>query len=122
MSPQRTTTWYRHRRISGSSFLYSRESVIERERVSPEENRPFSDGSLIAIPSTVVTARRARWHDELTPSHWRILFASFLGWTFDGYESYALFIVLPFALQDILTPMQARSTAVWAGIAISTTL
>ena len=89
----------------------------------PEKTRPFSDGSLIATPSTVVTARRrARWHDELIPSHWRILFASFLGWTFDGYESYALFIVLPFALQDILTPIQARSTAVWAGIAISTTL
>jgi len=90
--------------------------------VSPEEKRPLSDGALIAIPSTAVTAAQVRWHDELIPSHWRILFASFLGWMFDGYESYTLFIVLPFALQDILTPMQARSTAVWAGVAISTTL
>ena len=70
----------------------------------------------------LITPSRLPWHDGVTANHRRILFASFLGWIFDGYESYALFIVLPFALQDILTPAQAGSTAVWAGIAISTTL
>jgi hypothetical protein len=30
------------------------------------------------------------WHAGLTPSHWRVLAASFLGWVFDGYEAYAL--------------------------------
>jgi len=70
----------------------------------------------------LITPSRRPWHDGVTANHRRILFASFLGWIFDGYESYALFIVLPFALQDILTPAQAGSTAVWAGTAISTTL
>jgi MFS family permease len=90
--------------------------------VASEANSPLPNGELIASPSTLITPTRKRWYDGLTANHWRILFASFLGWIFDGYESYALFIVLPFALQDILTPAQARSAAVWAGIAISTTL
>jgi sugar phosphate permease len=94
-----------------------------RTSVAPEANSPLPHGELIAAQSTLITASRQHWHDGLTGNHWRILFASFLGWIFDGYETYALFLVLPFALQDILTPVQARSTAgLWAGIAISATL
>ena len=77
---------------------------------------------LLHASSTLITPSRLPWHAGVTANHRRILFASFLGWTFDGYETYALFIVLPFVLQDILTPIQAGSTAVWAGIAISITL
>jgi MFS family permease len=90
--------------------------------MASESNSPVPDEELIAAPSALITPLRQHWHDGLTANHWRILFASFLGWIFDGYESYALIIVLPFALQDILTPAQARSPAVWAGVAISTTL
>jgi MFS family permease len=77
---------------------------------------------LLSDPSTLIRPSRISWYHGLTATHFRILFASFLGSTFDGYETYALFIVLPFALHDILMPVQAGSTAVWAGIAISTTL
>lgn len=62
------------------------------------------------------------WYTGLTTRHWRILFASFLGWIFDGYESYALFIALPFALKTLLTPEQLKAGPIWAGIAISLTL
>lgn len=62
------------------------------------------------------------WYSELTPKHWRVLAASFLGWVFDGYESYALFIVMPFVLKAMLTPTQMLNRSVWAGIAISVTL
>ena len=62
------------------------------------------------------------WYTGLTARHWRILFASFLGWIFDGYESYALFIALPFALKILLTPEQLKAGPIWAGIAISVTL
>jgi MFS family permease len=62
------------------------------------------------------------WHDGLTPRHWRVLVASFLGWTFDGYESYALIVVLPAALPALLTADQLQSSAVWAGVAIGVTL
>ena len=76
----------------------------------------------MASGPALITPSRLPWHDGVTANHRRILFASFLGWTFDGYETYALFLVLPFALQEILTPLQAGSTAVWAGIAIGITL
>jgi MFS family permease len=65
-----------------------------------------------------------RWTAGLQRKHWTILTASFLGWVFDGYESYALFIVMPFILKTMLTPamLAQRPAPVWAGIAISATL
>ncbi|HLI61936.1 MAG TPA: MFS transporter [Terriglobales bacterium] len=63
------------------------------------------------------------WYAGLTRTHWRVLAASFLGWIFDGYESYALMVVLPFALPALLTPAQLKSGGpIWAGIAIGVTL
>ena len=32
----------------------------------------------------------APWYAGLTPRHWRILWGSYLGWIFDGYEAVAL--------------------------------
>lgn len=62
------------------------------------------------------------WYNGLSPMHWRVLTASFLGWVFDGYEAYALFIVMPFVLKSMLPPDLFANRAVWAGIAISVTL
>jgi MFS family permease len=72
----------------------------------------------------MTTASELPWHAGLQRKHWTILSASFLGWVFDGYESYALFIAMPFILKSMLTPAQlaAQSGAVWAGIAIASTL
>lgn len=64
----------------------------------------------------------APWHEGVERRHWTILTASFLGWVFDGYESYALFIVMPFILKSMLTAQQLAAPAVWAGIAIAATL
>jgi MFS family permease len=66
--------------------------------------------------------RRLPWYSGLSPKHWRVLTASFLGWVFDGYEAYALFIVIPFVLKSMLTPVQFADRAVWAGVAIGVTL
>ena len=62
------------------------------------------------------------WYTDLTPTHWRILAASFLGWIFDGYETYALVVALPFALRALLSPEQLKSAPIWAGTAIGATL
>jgi MFS family permease len=62
------------------------------------------------------------WHHGLTRTHWRVLAASFLGWIFDGYESYALVVTIPFVLRSLLSPVQLRSIPVWAGTAIGVTL
>jgi MFS family permease len=65
---------------------------------------------------------KGTWYKDLTPQHWRILSASFLGWVFDGYEAFALFVVMPFVLNSMLTPDQLSNRALWAGLAISLTL
>ncbi len=72
------------------------------------------------LPTTAAGA--APWYAGMERRHWTILTASFLGWVFDGYESYALFIVMPFVLKATLTAQQLATPAVWAGIAISATL
>src|SRR5258708_18359938 len=62
------------------------------------------------------------WHTGLEPTHWRILAASFMGWIFDGFESFALFLVLPFMLKSLLKPEQLAEGPIWGGIAIGGTL
>ena len=64
----------------------------------------------------------APWHAGLKPMHWRILAASFMGWIFDGFESFALFLVLPLMLKSLLTPDQIAAGPIWGGIAIGGTL
>src|SRR5215470_4789613 len=43
---------------------------------------------------------------RLSAASWRALVASFLGWLFDGYETYALILVAPLALRQLLPPDQ----------------
>ncbi len=64
----------------------------------------------------------APWHAGLTRRHWRILWGSYLGWIFDGYEAVALVYALRPALGTILTPEQAQAPAYYVGLAIGITL
>jgi MFS family permease len=66
--------------------------------------------------------RKEPWYHGLSSKHWRVLAASFLGWVFDGYEAFALVIVIPFVLKSLLTPLQFADRAIWAGVAIAITL
>ena len=62
------------------------------------------------------------WYAGLTPRHWRILWGSYLGWIFDGYEAVALVYALRPALASILTPEQAQTPSFYVGAAIGITL
>src|SRR5262252_9413295 len=64
----------------------------------------------------------ATWYAGLSAKHWRVLWGSYLGWVFDGYEAYALVAVLPMALKSLLTPEQLATPALYAGSAIGITL
>lgn len=72
--------------------------------------------------SITLTAARPRWYAGLTRQHWRVLWGSYLGWIFDGYEAFALIVALPSALQSLLTPEQAKTAPIYGGIAIGITL
>jgi MFS family permease len=73
------------------------------------------------IAATTVELK-SPWYSGLNRKHWRVLIASWLGWVFDGYEAYALFIVMPFVLKAMLLPDMVANKAVYAGIAIGITL
>ena len=60
----------------------------------------------IAVPQG-----RAGWQAGLTRKHWRILWGSYLGWIFDGYEAFALVVALPPALHTLLTPQTGPGSA-----------
>ncbi|TAM87174.1 MAG: MFS transporter [Candidimonas sp.] len=64
----------------------------------------------------------AHWYDNLTRMHWRTLVGSFLGWIFDGYEAFTIFVALGPMMHSVLTPQQAASVHVYAGLVIGITL
>ena len=64
----------------------------------------------------------ARWYAELNASHWRVLTATFLGFLFDGYETYSLFLAMGPALRQLLGPAQLPSLARYAGMMVAATL
>ena len=80
-----------------------------RPETSPEESQkhPAPDGP---------------WWRGLNKTHRRVLSASLLGWAMDGFETYALVVVIGPALGDLLTPAQQHDTALYAGLAIGITL
>jgi hypothetical protein len=45
-----------------------------------------------------VAASRLPWYRSLNREQWRVLGASNLAWLFDGFEIYALFLTVGFAL------------------------
>lgn len=65
---------------------------------------------------------RARWAQRLTAAHWRVLVASSLGWGFDGYEVYALVLVLGPMLTTLLPPARRSSLPFWAGLTLAIAL
>jgi len=62
------------------------------------------------------------WYGSLTWRHIHVLWGSFLGWMFDGYEQYAIVIALPSALQTLLKPYELRRQSLYFGIILSVTL
>ncbi len=62
------------------------------------------------------------WTTGLTPRHWRILWGSYLGWIFDGYEAVALVYALGPALNSILRPDQLAAKPFYIGASIGITL
>lgn len=62
------------------------------------------------------------WYSELNRDHWRVLMASFLGWVFDGYENYALFLVMAPALRELLPAAQVGNLSIYSGITVGAML
>src|SRR6516165_2190730 len=62
------------------------------------------------------------WYRTLTREQWRVLFASNLGWLFDGFEIYAIFLTVGFALRQLLDPSQYAAIPQYAGYILAGTV
>jgi MFS family permease len=71
---------------------------------------------------SVTTADAVPWYSALTRAQWKTLFASNLGWMFDGYETFALILTVGVALRQLLDPSQYAQIPAYAGSVIAVTL
>ena len=83
-------------------------------------SRNVQPNDRLAASHSVPTAKP--WYRELGPEQWRVLTAAFLGWVFNGYEAYALFLAMAPALRQLLEPEQLPNLSSYAGILVAATL
>ena len=62
------------------------------------------------------------WYRLLNRDQWSVLIASNLGWLFDGFEIYALFLTVGFALKQLLDIGQAAAIPQYAGYILAFTV
>jgi MFS family permease len=62
------------------------------------------------------------WYRTLSREQWRVLVASNLAWLFDGFEIYALFLTVGFALHQVLETAQLAALPRYAGFVLATTV
>jgi MFS family permease len=74
------------------------------------------------MPRGVGGARGGQDHWGVTRAHRRVLYATFAGWTFDGYETQALVVVAAPALRELLPAGERGNIAFYSGLAIGLTL
>ncbi len=72
--------------------------------------------------SDVAMTAASPWYRALNREQWNTLFASNLGWLFDGYETYALILVVGGALHQLLPPGELPKLPTYAGLVIALTL
>jgi MFS family permease len=64
----------------------------------------------------------SRWYHSLDRAQWSALLAANLGWTFDGFEVFALILTVGAALRQLLDPAQFPLIPAYAGGVIAITV
>jgi MFS family permease len=72
--------------------------------------------------STLDMVASSPWYRTLTRAQWKALLASNLGWTFDGFEVFALILTVGVALHQLLDPSQYPLIPAYAGAIIAITV
>jgi MFS family permease len=72
--------------------------------------------------SEVGTFESSPWYRSLNRSQWKALIAANLGWTFDGFEVFALILTVGVALHQLLDPSEYPRIPAYAGAVIAITV
>jgi MFS family permease len=59
---------------------------------------------------------------QISKASWRALAASWLGWMFDGYETYALVLVMTPAVRQLISPERLSKASMYVGGLLSVTM
>jgi MFS family permease len=73
-------------------------------------------------PSDSIEDMGQSWYRLVSPDQWRVLFGSTLGWLFDGYEGFAIVLVLIPALTTLMPGADMGTIATHGGYIISAML
>jgi|SRR5215469_237853 len=71
---------------------------------------------------TATVPNAESWNASIDKASWRALAASWMGWMFDGYESYALVLVMALAVGELLPPDKLPKASVYIGGLLAVTL
>jgi MFS family permease len=94
------------------------ENRAEKRRVGPQR-RPFEQEDGMHQDAIVASMP---WYRTLNREQWRVLAASNLAWLFDGFEIYALFLTVGFALHQLLVLAEYAALPRYAGYVLATTV
>lgn len=72
--------------------------------------------------SDIGSRSAAPWYRTLTRAQWKALVASNLGWTFDGFEVFALILTVGAALHQLLAASEYKFIPAYAGAVIAITV
>jgi MFS family permease len=76
----------------------------------------------VTQPSVAAVDTRQGWYRGISPESWRAFTAATAGWALDGYENYALILVAPMALSQLLPPPLRAGWVRYQGILLALTL
>src|SRR5258708_25807318 len=72
--------------------------------------------------STQESVLHLQWYRSRIRDQWKVLIASNLGWSFDGFEIFALFLTVGFALRQLLDVTQYAAIPEYAGYILAATV
>src|ERR1700738_5485619 len=74
------------------------------------------------VMAGTVTIGSSPWYLSPNRTQWKALIASNLGWTFDGFEVFALILTIGAALHQLLDPSEYKYIPFYAGAVIAITV
>src|SRR6516164_302215 len=91
---------------------------LRRGRYEP----PNRENIMAQLEQAQTIEATAPWYRTLGREQWRVLVASNLGWLFDGFEIYAIFLTVGFALHQLLDASQYAAIPRYAGYILAATV
>lgn len=99
--------------------------IVTTEETPRSANEPpcsSLDRALLPPQPGAPSATSDLWPTSISKAGWRALFASWLGWMFDGYETYAFVLVMGIAVPQLLPAASLPNASIYMGGLLSVTL